>query len=83
MNLLDVDPVVDHAGDGDLPCRRGLVLRDGDDRDPVGDGPVVVAEIAVERAVVRGDDRQVGEPLGVHRPDERVVVHDVIAADAS
>ena len=53
-----------------------VLLRDRDDRHPVVDRPVQRAELAVERAVVRGHDGHV-EPLAVHRADERVVVDHV------
>ena len=52
-------------------------MRYRDDGDAIGDNPVGVDEIALERAVVRRDDGNAREPFRVQRPDQRVIVHDV------
>jgi len=76
-------PVVDHPGDGDVDGRPPLGVGDGHDRDPVGVGPVEVAELLVEGAVDRRRHGQVGEALGVEGPHHGVVVDDVAVGDRS
>ena len=57
-------------------------MRDGDHGHAVAGRPVEGAEIALERPVVRRDDGQPGQPVGVDGTDERVVVDDVEVGDS-
>ncbi len=61
--------------------RPPLGVGDGHDRDPVGVGPVEVAELLVEGAVDGGGNGQVGEALGVEGAHHGVVVDDVAVGD--
>ena len=76
-----VDAVVDDPGDGDVGGGPALGVGDGDDRHPVGVGPVEVGELLVERAVDGGGHRQAGVVLGVERAHHGVVVDHVAVAD--
>jgi hypothetical protein len=73
----EVETVVNHAGDIDAFRRGGLVMGNGDYRHPTAHGLVQRAQFAQKRTVVGGYDGQLREPVGVNRPGQGVIVHDV------
>jgi hypothetical protein len=78
--VIDVDSVVDDAGDGQAGIGLELDVGDGDERDPVRDAPVEVDQLDVERSVDGGHDRDVRQRGRVGRADHRVVVDEVTVA---
>ncbi len=69
--------MVDDPGDGHLGGMTALGVGDGDDRYPVGDPPVQVGQLVVERAVDGGHDLEVLVALGVEGAHHGVVMDDV------
>ena len=73
---VDIDAVMDDCGDLGVTRAHGVMLRHGDDRDPVGDGAVERAELAFKGSVIGGHDRD-SQPLATGGSEQCVVVNHI------
>jgi hypothetical protein len=72
-----LDAVMDHRGDRNRAGSRGLMMGDRNDRDAGTDRSVHIVEVATEGPMRSCDGQQLREAFGIHRADDRVIVHDV------